>query len=69
MTNHTWNVISATQWGGAAIAAVGGLALSQWLAIGGFLIALAGLFINWVYRRKHFRLEREKFEWQKRQSQ
>lgn len=51
---------SATTISGAGIAVVGGLTLTQWLAIGGFALAVAGFFVNlWFKRRMAHLRERE----------
>lgn len=51
--------IAGTQIGGL-LAVVGGLTLNQWLAIGGFLLALASFifqaWISWYFKQKHYRL-------------
>jgi hypothetical protein len=46
--------------GGAGAAVAGVLSSSNFIAYAGLAIALAGFIVNWVYKRKHFKLaERE----------
>lgn len=51
--------IAGTQIGGL-LAVVGGLTLNQWLAIGGFVMAVLSFafqaWITWYYKEKHLRL-------------
>ena len=51
--------IAATQIGGL-MAVIGGLTLTQWLAIGGFMLAVVSFlfqaWITWFYKEKHYRL-------------
>lgn len=51
--------IAGTQIGGL-LAVVGGLTLNQWLAIGGFLMAVLSFifqaWITWYYKEKHLKL-------------
>lgn len=47
---------------GAAIAGMGALTLTQWLAIGGFVLALAGFIVNAWYKVAMFRLQRRELE-------
>lgn len=49
----TTSVVAKTITGtGAAIAAVGGLTLTEWMGVIGVLIALAGAVGNWWHNRK-----------------
>lgn len=51
---------SVTTVSGAGIAVVGGLTLTQWLAVGGFALAVAGFFVNLWFKRRMTQLrERE----------
>lgn len=51
--------IAGTQIGGL-LAVVGGLTLNQWLAIGGFVMAVLSFvfqaWITWYYKEKHLKL-------------
>jgi len=47
---------------GAAIAGVGALSLTQWLAIGGFILALAGFCVNVWFKVATHRLQRRELQ-------
>jgi len=47
---------------GAAIAGLGALTLTQWLAIGGFVLALAGFGVNLWHKIATYRLQRRELE-------
>jgi len=47
-----------TTWGGAFIAGFGALTLTQWLAIGGFVLAVAGFAVNTWHKIAMYRLAR-----------
>lgn len=47
---------------GAAIAGVGAVTLTQWLAIGGFILALAGFGVNLWHKIATYRLQRRELE-------
>ncbi len=47
-----------TTWSGAAIAGFGALTLTQWLAIGGFVLAVAGFAVNTWYKIATYRLDK-----------
>ncbi|MVO14803.1 hypothetical protein GO984_03180 [Rhodobacteraceae bacterium CY05] len=47
---------------GAAIAGVGALSLTQWLAIGGFVLALAGFGVNFWFKVATYRLQRRELQ-------
>lgn len=47
--------------GGAATASVGGLALSEFLAIVGVVVAVLGLLINFWHKRSIVKIERERW--------
>ena len=54
---HLW---SHTTWAGAAITGLGALTLSQWLAVGGFLLAVGGFVVNSIHKTRVRRImERE----------
>jgi hypothetical protein len=46
---------------GTAVTAAGWLTLNNMLAIGGFLIALAGLVLTWAYKRRQDERDRLEF--------
>lgn len=47
---------------GAAIAGFGALTLTQWLAIGGFVLALAGFCVNLWHKVATYRLQRRELQ-------
>ena len=47
---------------GAAIAGFGALTLTQWLAIGGFILALAGFWVNLWHKVATYRLQRRELQ-------
>ena len=47
---------------GAAIAGFGALTLTQWLAIGGFVLALAGFCVNVRHKVAPYRLQQRELE-------
>ena len=47
---------------GAAIAGFGALTLTQWLAIGGFILALAGFGVNLWHKVATYRLQRRELQ-------
>jgi len=51
---------SAT-WSGAVIAGFGGLKINQYLAIGGFFLALYGFGVNVLHKTQIVKIERAKF--------
>lgn len=36
------------------------LTFNEWLALGGFALAVLTFLVNWWYRRKHYQLEERK---------
>jgi len=60
--NHISPFLSASTWTGAVASGVGAITLAEWLAIGGFLVALAGFFVNLWHKRKMVRVARERLK-------
>lgn len=58
-----------TTFSGLAATTIGGLALAEWLALGGFIVTLVGVGINFWHKRAIVRLEREKWEFEKASKQ
>ena len=56
------DVVNTTTWGGAGIAIVGAVSITQWLALGGFILAAVGLGVNIWFRRSLIKIERERLE-------
>lgn len=54
--------LSGSTWSGAIMSGVGAVTLAEWLAIGGFLIALAGFFVNLWHKRKMVKVARRRLE-------
>lgn len=57
-------------WLGATIGVVGGITLTEFLAVGGFILALIGAAVNFWHKYSLVQLERKRFaiETQKDQS-
>lgn len=46
--------------GGGTVMVIGGLAVNEWAMIGGFIVGVLGLIVQWYYRHREFKLkERE----------
>ena len=58
--NHISPFLSLSTWSGAIAGGVGALTLTHWLAIGGFVVAVAGFFVNLWHKRQLLKLERER---------
>jgi len=56
---------NATTWTGALGAGIGAVTVTQWLAIGGFAIAVIGLILNQVHNAKMRAMRREELELKK----
>lgn len=50
---------SASQWGGSAAAILGGINSNWVAAIGGILIGIAGLLMNWWFKHEHLKIARK----------
>ena len=59
-------LINASTWSGAAIASIGAFTLSQWLAIFGAGLALAGFCVNLWHKVRLIRLREQELELQRR---
>jgi hypothetical protein len=55
-------VANVTTYAGMTGSVVGGLALSEVIAIGGFLVALLGVAVNFWHKRAIVRIARERWE-------
>lgn len=53
---------SGTTWAGAVISGLGAITVSQWLAVGGFLLAVAGFSVNLWHKRQDIKIKREQLE-------
>ncbi len=45
---------------GAGTATVGALTLNEWMALGGFLLALLSFLLNWYYQHKRYEIEKNR---------
>ena len=59
-------LINASTWSGAAIASIGAFTLSQWLAIFGAGLALAGFCVNFWHKVRLIKLREQEIELQRR---
>lgn len=55
-------VLSASTWSGAFLGGVGAVTVTEWLAIGGFVLALAGFLVNFWHKRQLIKIERERLD-------
>ncbi len=60
-----FSLFSPVTYGGAIAAGAGWLTLTEWLALGGFAIAVGGFLVNFWHKKKVIQLARERFEWEK----
>ena len=51
-------VTSMTTPTGAITAGAGAFTLNEWLAIGGFALALGSFGVNWYYQHKRYQLQK-----------
>ena len=58
--NETSISPSVTTWAGALIAGAGAMTITEWLAIFGFCLALAGFCVNTWHRVASYRLQKRK---------
>lgn len=54
---HITNFTTPT---GGGIATLGMLTFNEWLALGGFFLALLSFLLNWYYQHKRYVLERDR---------
>ena len=59
-------LINASTWSGAVLASIGALTLSQWLAIFGAGLALAGFGVNLWHKVRLIKLREQEIELQRR---
>ena len=50
--------------GGSGVG-VGILTVTEWLGVAGLLVTIIVAIVNWYYKREHFRLEQEKWKFEK----
>ena len=61
-------LINATTWGGALLASVGAVTFSQWLAIFGAGLALAGSCVNLWHKVRIVKLREQELEMMRQRS-
>ena len=61
-------LINASTWSGAMLAGIGAVTLSQWLAIFGAGLALAGFCVNLWHKVRMVKLHEQALELQRQQS-
>ena len=61
-------LINASTWGGAMLASVGAVTLSQWLAIFGAGLALAGFCVNLWHKVRIVKLREQELEMMRQRS-
>lgn len=54
------NFFYTLTWGGALTGGVGALTLTEWMALGGFVLALLGFCVNTWHKIAMYRLERDR---------
>ena len=52
-------VATGVSYTAAGTTIIGGLAMNEWLAIGGFTLAFITFIINWVYKHKMYKAVKE----------
>lgn len=56
--NQVSYFLSGSTWSGAIASGVGALTVSEWMALGGFLLAVAGFFVNLWHKHKMIKMAR-----------
>lgn len=62
------SLLNWSTFSGAVMAGAGALSLAQWLAIGGFLLALAGFAVNLWHKIQMVRLRKRELRLQEQQA-
>lgn len=55
-------LVNTVTWSGAGIAVVGAITITQWLAIGGLILAAAGFVVNFWHKVQMVRIAKEKLD-------
>lgn len=58
--SKTSSITSVATWSGAGLSGVGAFTFTEWLAIGGFLLALGGFIVNFWHKSQMLKIERER---------
>ena len=62
MSERVNHLVTAATWGGASISAVGAVTLVQWMALGGFILAVCGFIFNVWFKTQLLKIEKEKLK-------
>jgi hypothetical protein len=60
--NPIEKVANGMTYGGSGTALWFGLTANEWMALGGFIVAVVGLLVTWHYQRKRDRREQAEFD-------
>ena len=55
-------ILNASTWGGAFVSGIGAFTVTEWMAVGGFGLALCGFMVNWWHKRQMVKLARERLD-------
>lgn len=61
-------MVTPTTWAGAFIGGFGAITVTEWMAVGGFFIALAGFCVNVWHKRAIIRIARDELEIKRKQA-
>jgi hypothetical protein len=67
MSDKVNGLISQTTWGGALLASVGAFSLTDWLAVVGGLLAIAGFFVNLWFKRRLVQIAEDELDIKRQQ--
>lgn len=68
MSDKIHGTINLTTWGGAVMASVGAFSLTDWLAVVGGLLAIAGFVVNLWFKRKLVQIAYAKLDIKRQQA-
>ena len=55
-------LVNTVTWSGAGIAVVGAITITQWLAIGGLVLAAAGFVVNFWHKYRMVKIAEERLD-------
>lgn len=55
-------ITNIATWAGAGLSSIGAVTVTEWLAIGGFCLAVCGFIVNLWHKRSMIKIERERLE-------
>jgi hypothetical protein len=67
MSDKINGLINQTTWGGALLASVGAFSLTDWLAVVGGLLAIAGFFVNLWFKRRLVQIAEDELDIKRQQ--